>query len=158
MDVESGDQRILVDQVSKPSNPGDFPGLYVDQLPRHITLSLGAQKDSHVIMHTVWECNSVLVAISLSDGTVTKITSDTEHDVPSSWAMLATDGGNRVLCSKSTCRSPNQLLLVTLSDSLQGNFRSVDETIQGISPSGEIYIASQLLQVSDVLPSSIETR
>ncbi|KAG6847174.1 hypothetical protein H0H93_009726, partial [Arthromyces matolae] len=112
----------LVDSVSKPDQ-GAFPGLYPDpNLSASSTLQLDSSSSSpYVITHSIWGSRTTVLLISTVDGTVKNLTPEDGNLY--SWKVFNTDGHKRVLCSRSTPISPNELVLGEFDDKGEVSWR-----------------------------------
>ncbi|KAF9074357.1 Alpha/Beta hydrolase protein [Rhodocollybia butyracea] len=69
--VDPDKTRTLVDAVWEPAK-GEFPGLYLDGLPRFLQVHSG--QGDYIVTPTVWGSRSTIILISLNDGTVKELT------------------------------------------------------------------------------------
>ncbi|KAF5376688.1 hypothetical protein D9615_007841 [Tricholomella constricta] len=111
----------LVDAVFKPER-GTFPGLYPDynfaELP---VLRLSSSNAPFIITNSIWGSRSTVVLISTTDGTVKDLTPEDGNLY--SWKVLNTDGQSRVVCTRSTPITPNELILGQISKDGQVTWR-----------------------------------
>ncbi|KAG6810645.1 hypothetical protein H0H92_010908, partial [Tricholoma furcatifolium] len=104
----------LVDAISKPGQ-GAFPGLYPDaNLATIPTLQFTSSSTPYVITHSTWGSRTTVLLISTTDGSVKDLTPEDGNLY--SWKVLNTDGGRRVVCSRSTPIYPNELVLGEFSE------------------------------------------
>lgn len=107
---DENQSKILVDYVFDPiSQPGGFPGLYVEQLPSRPFLSLnpGIKGASHLVTHSFWGSRQTVLAISLLSCTnVQDLTPDPNH----TWTVMGTDGKEGLLAVRSAINKPNELV------------------------------------------------
>ena len=99
----------LVDLVFDPAQ-GAFPGLYPHyNLPLSPFVRPSGSAVPYIITHSIWGSRSTVILISTTNGKVKDLTPD--DGTLYSWRVLNTDGGSRVLCTRSTPTSPSELLL-----------------------------------------------
>jgi acylaminoacyl-peptidase len=114
--VDPADTRVVVDRVWTPKD-GEFPGLYCD--PTFVQspyLRLDGKSQNHLVLHTTWGSTTRVVLVSLRDGSVKDLTKDSGDDLLT-WSVLNTDGGRRVLCSRSSITKPYELVVGEVEDS-----------------------------------------
>ncbi|KAJ7783963.1 Alpha/Beta hydrolase protein [Mycena maculata] len=101
--------KILVDVVWDPRAPDDFPGLYLDaNLPLSSFVRLGGEV--FLVFSSTWESRTTVLLVSAEDGNVKDMTPDSDGKLYS-WNVLATDGYDRVVSSRSTPTTPHQILV-----------------------------------------------
>ncbi|KAJ3573227.1 hypothetical protein NP233_g2564 [Leucocoprinus birnbaumii] len=98
-----------------PEAPGpDFPGLYPPfNLPNYPFLKLD-DGTTEIILQSGWGSRNTILSISPSTGAVKQLTPP--GPALFSWALLASDGKNRIICSRSSPSTPYQVLLGVLSE------------------------------------------
>lgn len=78
--------RTVVPVVQRPAAPGAFPGLYAFAIPEQ-----GFADSNTLLITSTWGCHNVILAVGLSDGSVTRVT-DTQA-AGGSWALQVRVGG-----------------------------------------------------------------
>ena len=118
---------ILIDTVSAPKSLDSFPGLYTDQIPASPFLRL----DSGVflVVTSIWRSRKVPLLIHLETGEVTCLASWTEpsadpvfpyfgaeaKEMMKSYTVLGTDGGKRIVVTRSSLTSPVEVVVAEVS-------------------------------------------
>ncbi|KAI0791089.1 alpha beta-hydrolase [Abortiporus biennis] len=120
MTLRGGEQKVVVDIVDDPKDD-EFPGLYTTTLPVQPFLQVGQHR--YLVANSNWRSRGVVVITSLRNGTVRKLTPDNDTDINYSWNVLATDGGDQVVCSRSAPMKPHELVLGRLDASGQVSWR-----------------------------------
>ncbi|KIJ41939.1 hypothetical protein M422DRAFT_171727 [Sphaerobolus stellatus SS14] len=118
--------RTLVDYVHDPRS-GEFPGLYVDQLPSRPFLALDPNSNNlaHIITHSFRGSYQDIYAVSLDDGRVWNITTSNDY----SWIVAGTNGRDRVLAVRSSLNSPPELLEGTIALGHIPSWRVIDKPV-----------------------------
>ncbi|TCD66245.1 hypothetical protein EIP91_001608 [Steccherinum ochraceum] len=106
VDIETRKTVASVGIVEDPQ-PADFPGIYAISLPPQPFLQI--QGKPYLISTTNWRSRTTVVLVSLEDGSVLDLTPDDGAHL--SWVALGTDGESQVVCSRSSLKSPSELLL-----------------------------------------------
>jgi hypothetical protein len=97
--------RVLVDQVQEPSEPGSFPGLYLDCLPGGPNSSI-ATDPPRLYVTSQWRSWKRLLQIDTSSGAVRPLLTDWEGS-----AMLLDSMGDLLLLLYSSPNNPGTLIL-----------------------------------------------
>ncbi|KAJ7879153.1 hypothetical protein B0H13DRAFT_2346178 [Mycena leptocephala] len=101
--------RVLVDTVWDPRESDGFPGLYLDaNLPVSPFIHCG--KEICLLFSSTWGSRSTVILISTTDGMVTDLTPEADGKLYS-WSVLATNGNDRFVCSRSAPTIPHEVLL-----------------------------------------------
>ncbi len=111
-DLADGIDRTLVESVWDPQ-PADFPGLYITTLPTYpfVQLTNGSSKSTpYVVASSIWRSRSTVLLICLDDGKVKDLTPDSDQ-IHYSWTVLATNGKDQVICTRSALNKPPELVL-----------------------------------------------
>ncbi|KAJ7495496.1 Alpha/Beta hydrolase protein [Mycena latifolia] len=135
--------KVLVDTVWEPRASDGFPGLYINtNLPVSPFVVLDGQV--FLVFESTWASRTTVLLVSASDGTVKDLTPSSDGQLYS-WSVLATDGRERVVCSRSAPTVPHEILL--------GHINALGEVLwRGIySP----YISPGLLSALSILKSSV---
>ena len=122
-----GKAKVLVDYVQEPKTPGDFPGLYIDQLPSRPFLSLDAdaQESTHVVSHSNWGSHQDILAISLKTGDVWNMTSSQDY----AYVVAGTDGQDGLLAVRSAINSPFELLETRVVAGKNTKWKAIDKPV-----------------------------
>ncbi|KAJ8488955.1 hypothetical protein ONZ45_g13762 [Pleurotus djamor] len=109
----TNETRVVVDVVWEPSQPGGFPGLYLEILPQRPFIHLGGKL--YIACHSIWGSRTKVLLIDVADSGITDLTTD-ERDGGElySWSVLGTDGVDRILCSRSSPTKPHVIVLLKL--------------------------------------------
>ncbi|KAF9585024.1 hypothetical protein BGW38_004231 [Lunasporangiospora selenospora] len=102
IDLSSGAVSTVVDFVRKPATTADFPGLYIDQLPKHLWVS-----STKIITSSAWRSHRKLLLIDIESGSVKDITPS--HYSGSVVGLFACS--KWILATHSTPTKPSSLLL-----------------------------------------------
>lgn len=128
IDLETKKDRILVDTVWEVDLDGDeFPGLYLDQLPKQPFLILNSSP--YLILYSVRTHYTTIYVVSLETGQLQEVTlSDAQigRGKHYSWIVFGTDGGSQFLCSRSRIDVPNELVLGTFFAPHSAELRVID--------------------------------
>lgn len=118
LDLETNDQRVLVDTVLDPK-PDNFPGLFTVTLPTHPFLRLGTPNGqaSFLVTTSNWRSRTVVLLVSLKDGSVHNLTPDDDHH-NYSWNVLTTDDHSQIVCTRSNPSVPPELVVGKVTDSV----------------------------------------
>ncbi|KAF7374165.1 Peptidase-S9 domain-containing protein [Mycena sanguinolenta] len=107
--VPDSNSQVLVDTVWEPRESDSFPGLYLDSnLPLSTFVKLGEQV--FCVFSSIWGSRNTVLLVSVADGSVRDLTPDSDGKLYS-WSMLATDGINRLVCSRSSPTNPYEVVL-----------------------------------------------
>jgi acylaminoacyl-peptidase len=98
--------QTLVDVIESPDSDEAFPGLYLGDLPARFALSDGA-----LAFSSIWGSRRVPLLVT-REGKVVDLAP--AKDSSASWGVLATDGAQRILATRSTVGEPPRLMLGTL--------------------------------------------
>ncbi|KAF9474509.1 alpha/beta-hydrolase [Pholiota conissans] len=94
-----------------------FPGLYpAYNLPTDFAIKSSDSPTSSIVVASQWGSRTTVLAISAESGSVTNLTPESD-DKLYSWLVLATDGRDRVLCSRSSHWVPYEIVIGTLDGS-----------------------------------------
>ncbi|KAL0564123.1 hypothetical protein V5O48_017929 [Marasmius crinis-equi] len=114
--VSPSDCRVLVDIVDVDGDDGmlagengAFPGLYPNTSLPHLP-SVRIHDRDYLIIHSIFGSCSVVLRISLDDGTVTNLTPTTSNSLYS-WTILNTDGDRQFVCVRSSQTVPYEVVL-----------------------------------------------
>ena len=107
-------QTPLVGIVQEPlKDMSTFPGLF----PSYSFLSSpfianghGSDRQNWVLLSSQWGSRITILRVSLKDGNVEEVTPATDGKLYS-WSVLATDGGENFVCSRSAPDVPHEILL-----------------------------------------------
>ncbi|KAF7374179.1 Peptidase-S9 domain-containing protein [Mycena sanguinolenta] len=111
--VPDSNNQVLVDRVWEPRESDSFPGLYLDaNLPVSTFITLGTEV--FCAFSSTWGSRTTVLLISITDGSVRDLTPDSDGKL-FSWSMLATDGINRLVCSRSSPTIPYEVVLGELN-------------------------------------------
>ncbi|KAJ7508745.1 Alpha/Beta hydrolase protein [Mycena galericulata] len=101
--------KLLVDTVWEPRASDGFPGLYIDaNLPLSPFVRVG--EEVGLIFDSAWGSRTTVLFVSAMDGTVKDLTPDSDGKL-FSWSVLATDGRERLVCTRSSPTIPHEILL-----------------------------------------------
>jgi len=98
--------KTIVRSVVDPT-VGDFPGLYLDQLPP--TPFVQHKECPFVVTHSAWGSRRTVLLIDLENGNVVDLTPDTGKLW--SWTVLACDGKDKIIASRASPTSPQELVV-----------------------------------------------
>ncbi|KAJ7087977.1 Alpha/Beta hydrolase protein [Mycena belliarum] len=114
---------VLVDTVWAPRAADGFPGLYPDANlpPAPFVVLAGAV---NLVFASVWGARATVLMVGAVDGRVTELTPDGDGRLYS-WSVLATDGRDRVVCTRSAPTVPYEVVLGQLSSSAEVPWRVV---------------------------------
>ncbi|KAJ6512530.1 Alpha/Beta hydrolase protein [Mycena sanguinolenta] len=105
--------QVLVDTVWEPRKSDGFPGLYLDSnFPVSTFVKLG--EEVFCAFSSIWGSRNTVLLVSVADGSVRDLTPDSERKLYS-WSVLATDGINRIVCSRSAPTIPHEVVLGELN-------------------------------------------
>ncbi len=111
LDIGSNEQRVLVDTVWDPK-PDEFPGIFATTLPSRSFIRVDTPNgpESYIVLTSIWRSRSVVLLVSLKDGSVRNLSlgGDQKHY---SWNVLASDGHQQIVCTRSTPSSPPELVV-----------------------------------------------
>ena len=118
----------LVGVVNTPQHDG-FPGLYPPyNLPT--SLSVLSDKGSNIVLQSSWGSRSTILRVSADDGKVTNLTPLSEDDGNLySWSILAANGFEQIICSRSSPSSPYEILLGQFGTDGSLFWRSLDKPV-----------------------------
>ncbi|KAF7321158.1 Peptidase-S9 domain-containing protein [Mycena chlorophos] len=102
--------RTLVDTVWEPRTSDGFPGLYPESGNLPASAFLVLDDKPHLVLASAWGARTTILLVSLVDGQTTQLT-PVEGSTLFSWSFLATDGYNRLLCSRSAPNVPREVVL-----------------------------------------------
>ena len=114
----NGEEQDNLAVVQDPG-PDEFPGLFAATIPDKPLLSIGPC----FALTTIWRSRQSVILYS--NGKVVNLTPD---DGLSSWIVLGTDGVDQLVCSRSSLTSPPELLLGTVTSSLEVTWRRLSES------------------------------
>ncbi|ORY01930.1 alpha/beta-hydrolase [Basidiobolus meristosporus CBS 931.73] len=103
-DLASQSTSVLTEVVSE-AKPQEFPGLFVDQLPKYCWITLN--NATHLVCHTLWRSRKTIIGINFNTGEVVNLTPEEESG---SWTVLYAHE-TRLLATKSSPLSPSTLVL-----------------------------------------------
>jgi len=103
----SSKPKTIVQTVSRPRDAEDFPGLYLDQLPP--TPFVEYKEHPFIVTHSAWGSRRTVLLIDLEHGNVVDLTPDAGELW--SWSVLACDGKDRVVASRASPTSPQELVV-----------------------------------------------
>lgn len=115
--LETGKESFSTPVVQDPK-PDEFPGLYTISIPAQPLLGLNG---TSVAMTSAWRSRTTVVA--MSEKGVVNLTPD--DGGLHSWTVLATDGVDQLLASRSSLRSPPELLLGKVKTSGEVQWTSI---------------------------------
>lgn len=120
-----------MDTVWAPRESDGFPGLYLDtNLPASPFIHRG--NEICLLFSSTWGSRSTVVLVSTTDGTVTDLTPESDGKLYS-WSVLATNGNDRFVCSRSAPTIPHEVLLGRIDTLAAVSFRVI--LSPSISPS-----------------------
>ncbi|KAF7307875.1 Peptidase-S9 domain-containing protein [Mycena kentingensis (nom. inval.)] len=101
--------RVVVETVWEPRESDGFPGLYPDSgnLPSFPFLSVDGQL--HIALTSTWGSRTRALLIGLDSGDVKDVVP--AADDPYSYTVLATDGINRLIWTRSAANTPPEIIL-----------------------------------------------
>jgi len=97
----------IVPTVARPGQAKDFPGLYLDQLPPAPFVEYKGRP--FLVTHSAWGSRRTVLLIDIENGDVVDLTPDTEELW--SWTVLACDGEDKVVASRASLISPQELVV-----------------------------------------------
>ncbi|KAF9434091.1 hypothetical protein BGZ76_008553 [Entomortierella beljakovae] len=103
IDLASGAVSTVVDIVKRADSKTNFPGLYIDQLPKKTWVT-----PTKIVASTAWRLRRTLISIDINSGAVEELTPLSQH--PGSTTVLYADS-KWVLATYSTPVDPWILLL-----------------------------------------------
>jgi hypothetical protein len=108
----SSTPETIVQTVAKPGQAKEFPGLYLDQLPP--TPFVEYKEHPFLVTHSAWGSRRTVLLIDLEHGNVVDLTPDTGELW--SWTVLACDGKDKIVASRASPTSPQELLVGRLGE------------------------------------------
>ncbi|KAF5366775.1 hypothetical protein D9758_006498 [Tetrapyrgos nigripes] len=125
--VDPANARVVVDRVWTPKD-GEFPGLYCDPVfVQSPFLRLRNTEQGSLVLHSTWGSTTRVLLISVDNGEVKDLTKNSGDDL-FNWTVLNTDGGRRILCSRSSITKPYELVVGEVNDSGTVSWRVVYTT------------------------------
>ncbi|KAJ2929491.1 hypothetical protein H1R20_g7597, partial [Candolleomyces eurysporus] len=116
----------LIDVAEQPRSDG-FPGLYpAANLPSSLLLSINSDSPTHIALHTHYGSRTVVILVSFK-GEITVLDPGDTY----SWAVLATDGKSRIVCSRSTPAVPYEVVVADIRDLKNVSWKVVDQPTIG---------------------------
>lgn len=103
----SDEPKTTVRSITRPKEAGDFPGLYLDQLPPSPFVE--HKEHPFVVTHSAWGSRRTVLLIDLENGNVVNLTPDTGELW--SWTVLVCDGKDRIVASRASPTSPQELVV-----------------------------------------------
>ena len=120
-DLDSGNERVLVDPVWDPKH-SKFPGLYTTTLPAYPFLEVSGMP--YIVLTSTWRSRSTAILVSLHDGSWTDL-SPNDDGLFYTWTVLGTDGNDQIICTRSAPARPSELVLGKLAANEQVQWRVV---------------------------------
>ena len=135
----------LVDIVKEPlSDTRTFPGLYPSyNLVSSPFISHGddCDRQHEVLLSSQWGSRNTILRLSLKDRNVQEITPVTDGKLYS-WSLLATDGGQNFVCSRSAPDVPYELLLGRFQKNGEVDWLLLDKPV--LHRNGESHVQFQM--------------
>ena len=103
----SSEPKTIVQPVARPKETGAFPGLYLDQLPP--TPFVEYKESPVVVTHSAWGSRRTVLLVELENGNVVNLTPDAGELW--SWTVLACDGKDKIVASRASPTSPQELVV-----------------------------------------------
>ncbi|RXW22263.1 hypothetical protein EST38_g3573 [Candolleomyces aberdarensis] len=143
------DSSALIDVVEQPRSDG-FPGLYpAANLPSSLLLSINSDSPTHIALHTHYGSRTVVILVSFK-GEITVLDPGDTY----SWAVLATDGKSRIVCSRSTPAVPYEVVVADIRDVKNVSWKVVDQpTIDEDVATALASIQTQIIKIPDREPT-----
>ncbi|KAF9933316.1 hypothetical protein BGZ67_004335 [Mortierella alpina] len=113
IDIASGDVSTVVDFVGKADSATGFPGLYIDQLPKHLWVS-----STKIVTSSAWRLRRTLLSIDVVSGSVQELS--LAKNYPGSTTALFANS-RWVLATYSTPTEPWALMLGQIDHDKQGD-------------------------------------
>ncbi|KAF8161894.1 Alpha/Beta hydrolase protein [Mycena galopus ATCC 62051] len=115
--------QVLVDTIWQPRESDGFPGLYLDSnLP--VSPFITIHEEVFLVFSSTWGSRDTVLSVSAADGVVKDLTPDSDGKLYS-WTMLATDGNNRLVCSRSAPTIPHEFVLGEVNSRGQASWRVI---------------------------------
>lgn len=117
LDFSTMTDRTLVNTVwDADIAAGEFPGLYLEQLPQQPFVTPGGKLQ--ILLHSRCGAARTLFRVSVADGTCTRLLGPTHERGGQvfSWTLLSADGERAFVASRSRADVPNQLVFGTFSN------------------------------------------
>ena len=108
----SSKPETIVPTVARPGHATEFPGLYLDQLPP--TPFVEHRERPFLVTHSAWGSRRTVLLIDLEHGNVVDLTPDAGELW--SWTVLACDGKDKVVASRASPTSPQELVVGRLGE------------------------------------------
>jgi acylaminoacyl-peptidase len=115
IDLESlrAAEKPLVGVVREPlKDTSTFPGLFTSCIASSPLISYGdgADRQHGILLSSQWGSRTTILRVCLRNGDVQEVTPVTDGKLYS-WSLLATDGGNSFVCSRSAPDVPYEIML-----------------------------------------------